>query len=157
MALELKPGEAANLLSLDGGGIKGISTLYILQAIMDKVREIENKTGLNSSKLPRLPVDYFHLAAGTSTGGIIAVMLFRLRMSIKDTIDEYMAIGPQVFGVEAKSGPSRFLEKPLLDCIDKVITTYGRTEAERKDSKNALLVDNQAKMLVHLSRVTRNG
>jgi hypothetical protein len=146
MALDLKPGEAANLLSLDGGGVKGISTLYILQAIMDKVREIENQNGTNPSTEPRLPVDYFHLAAGTSTGGIIAVMLFRLRMPISKAIEKYMEIGPKVFGHEDRSGRARFAEKPLLDCIDEVISQYGQTDEERHDPGSALLVDNQAKM-----------
>jgi hypothetical protein len=71
----------ARLLSLDGGGVKGISSLLILDAIMHQIREKENA----SIKIPdlseRLPVDYFSLAAGTSTGGLIALMLFRLRMS----------------------------------------------------------------------------
>jgi patatin-like phospholipase/acyl hydrolase len=146
MALELKPGEAANLLSLDGGGVKGISTLWVLKTIMDKVKEIEQKDGLNSSDNPRLPVDYFHMAAGTSTGGIIAIMLFRLRMSPDQAISEYMKIGPQVFGTEAKSGPSKFPAQPLLDAIDSVVGTYAKSPEEQKAKGGASLVDNKAKM-----------
>jgi patatin-like phospholipase/acyl hydrolase len=146
MALELKSGEAANLLSLDGGGIKGISTLWILKTIMDKVKEIEKQKGLNTSDEPRFPVDYFHMAAGTSTGGIIALMLFRLRMSPDQAISEYMKIGPAVFGKEAKSGPAKFPAQPLLDAIDSVVGTYAKTPEEQKAEGEALLVDNKAKM-----------
>lgn len=63
-----------NILSLDGGGIRGVSTLLILEAIMEKIRDLK---GLEAS--PR-PCDYFDLIGGTSTGGIIAIMLGRLGM-----------------------------------------------------------------------------
>ena len=86
---ELREGESAKLLSLDGGGVKGISSLVILQAIMEAVKEKEIKEKVNMSDEERLPRDYFHLAAGTSTGGLIALMLFRLNMSTSDAIVAY--------------------------------------------------------------------
>ena len=36
--------------------------------------------------------------AGTSTGGLIGIMLGRLRMSIDDCISEYEKLGAEVFG-----------------------------------------------------------
>jgi patatin-like phospholipase/acyl hydrolase len=103
--LAFDPEQGVNLLALDGGGVKGISTLIILQAIMERVKDYEIENKLNPSRDTRDPVDYFHLAAGTSTGGIIALMLFRLRMSVQKTIDEYEKIGPKVFGLEGESSP----------------------------------------------------
>lgn len=47
------------LLSLDGGGVRGLSALIILQALMEKV---------NSDSPPK-PCDYFDMIGGTSTGG----------------------------------------------------------------------------------------
>jgi patatin-like phospholipase/acyl hydrolase len=144
MALELKAGEAANLLSLDGGGVKGISSLTILKAIMDKVREIED--GNTLAKTPdRLPVNYFHLAGGTSTGGIIALMLFRLRMSPVQAIDAYKAMAKSIFGKKV-SGAASYSEKPLLVAIDEVVATYAKGAQDKKAKGQALLVDNQAKM-----------
>jgi hypothetical protein len=131
MALVLNKGEGAKLLSLDGGGIKGISSLLILKAIMDKVKEIEKNTMANTSDKSRLPVDYFHMAAGTSTGGIIALMLMRLRMSVEDAIVEYNAIGPKVFGTLAKSGEAKFPPEPLEDAIDDVISRYDKVTVEQ--------------------------
>ena len=61
------------ILALDGGGVRGLSSLLILQKLMD---EIADK---NDGK-PVLPCEYFDLICGTSTGGLIALMLGRLRM-----------------------------------------------------------------------------
>jgi patatin-like phospholipase/acyl hydrolase len=62
------------ILALDGGGVRGLSSLLILQKLM---REIQRLKG--DSQLP-LPCQYFDLICGTSTGGLIAIMLGRLRM-----------------------------------------------------------------------------
>ncbi len=47
----------------DGGGIRGISELIILQEIMHRVERTEK---LDHTPLP---ADYFDLICGTSTGG----------------------------------------------------------------------------------------
>lgn len=47
----------------DGGGVRGVCELVILDRIMTKVQE---KDGLD--EIPK-PCDYFHLIGGTSTGG----------------------------------------------------------------------------------------
>ncbi|KAG8532208.1 uncharacterized protein KY384_003849 [Bacidia gigantensis] len=45
-----------------------------------------------------LPCHYFDYIAGTSTGGLISIMLGRLRMSVDECIEEYRALGDEVFG-----------------------------------------------------------
>jgi patatin-like phospholipase/acyl hydrolase len=62
------------VLSLDGGGVRGLSSLLILKEIM---AEIGRSAG---SAQDALPCEYFDLIGGTSTGGLIALMLGRLRM-----------------------------------------------------------------------------
>jgi hypothetical protein len=62
------------VLALDGGGVRGLSSLYMLSDIMEEIRK---KTG--EPKAPR-PCEYFDLIGGTSTGGLIAIMLGRLGM-----------------------------------------------------------------------------
>jgi patatin-like phospholipase/acyl hydrolase len=62
------------ILSLDGGGVRGLSSLLILRDIME---EIERRPGMSS---PAKPCDYFDLIGGTSTGGLIAIMLGLLGM-----------------------------------------------------------------------------
>jgi patatin-like phospholipase/acyl hydrolase len=50
---------------IDGGGIRGLSSLYILRSIMKALDAKEDATTLR----PLLPCQYFDLIAGTSTGG----------------------------------------------------------------------------------------
>jgi patatin-like phospholipase/acyl hydrolase len=53
------------LLSLDGGGVRGLSTLYILKGLMDRLN-------LERKKLaPLKPCEIFDLIGGTSTGGYV--------------------------------------------------------------------------------------
>lgn len=53
------------LLSLDGGGVLGLSSLYILKGIMDRLNYVRRE-----DKLPPVkPCEVFDLIGGTSTGG----------------------------------------------------------------------------------------
>lgn len=70
------------ILSLDGGGLKGIFTTSLLAYI-------EQNT---NKKI----VDYFDLITGTSTGGIIAIAL-GLGFSPKQILDFYVKEGPKIF------------------------------------------------------------
>lgn len=47
----------------DGGGVRGVCELVILDKIMTRIQE---RDGLD--EIPK-PCDYFHLIGGTSTGG----------------------------------------------------------------------------------------
>jgi len=57
--------EGLCLLSLDGGGVRGLSTLYILKSIMDRLNYERKKDNLPVVK----PCEVFDLIGGTSTGG----------------------------------------------------------------------------------------
>jgi patatin-like phospholipase/acyl hydrolase len=54
------------LLSLDGGGVRGLSTLYVLKSIMDRLNHERKK---NANLPPSKPCEVFDLIGGTSTGG----------------------------------------------------------------------------------------
>ncbi|KAI1826668.1 acyl transferase/acyl hydrolase/lysophospholipase [Xylaria intraflava] len=71
------------ILSLDGGGIRGKSSLLVLENIMEAIRIAK---GLDA--VPR-PCECFNLIGGTSTGGIIAIMLGRLGMTVDECIQAY--------------------------------------------------------------------
>lgn len=56
------------LLSLDGGGVRGLSTLYILKNLMAKLAY--ERYGQAASNYPPIkPCEVFDLIGGTSTGG----------------------------------------------------------------------------------------
>jgi patatin-like phospholipase/acyl hydrolase len=52
-------GNDLRLLALDGGGVRGLSALMILQELREKI---------NPDSPPK-PCDYFDMVGGTSTGG----------------------------------------------------------------------------------------
>lgn len=122
-----------NLLCLDGGGIRGLASLYILAELMQKIKfsspspNVQADPG-NEAKDP-LPADYFDMIAGTSTGGIIAIMLGRLRMSVEECITAYKKLGEEVFGKDNETsflkgeGRTKFsevaLERAIADTIEQ--------------------------------------
>jgi patatin-like phospholipase/acyl hydrolase len=65
---ELNPldGRGLCLLSLDGGGVRGLSTLYILKNLMDRLNHERKKTANLS---PVKPCEVFDLIGGAGTGG----------------------------------------------------------------------------------------
>ena len=87
------------ILSLDGGGIRGILTLQLLRRIETLVRE---RTGDDSAVL----ADYFDLIGGTSTGAIIASAL-TLGWTVERIEKLYLKLGNSIF-------ESSFFRKGLL-------------------------------------------
>src|SRR5271167_4731374 len=83
-----RPG-VKKLLAIDGGGIRGVLALEILQKIEDLLKA---KSGRDNFCL----ADYFDYIAGTSTGGIIAAGL-SIGMSIADILTFYQDAGAQMF------------------------------------------------------------
>jgi len=86
--------ERVNLLSLDGGGIRGISELAILDEIM---RRVQAQKGL--AELPR-PCEYFHLIGGSGTGGLVAIMLGRLKMTTEEALEKYNDFASHTFSTK---------------------------------------------------------
>lgn len=80
-------GKQLCLLSLDGGGVRGLSALQILKQLMELIYH----------RNPPKPCDYFDMIGGTSTGGLIAIMLGRLEMSVDECIKEYRKLADDVF------------------------------------------------------------
>jgi patatin-like phospholipase/acyl hydrolase len=171
-----RPGKK-KLLSLDGGGVRGISSLIILQRILEKVAEIEGDgseedleafagSSANSKcaqQQERLPIDYFDLAGGASTGGLIALMLFRLGLSTSAAIKAYEDLAKTVFAVKigcininkipvvGKTISSlwlafkamvstQFAAAPLVKAIDKAIKESSNGDDCQKGGKAPLLL-----------------
>ena len=93
--LDVRPGEGKRILSLDGGGVRGLVTLGILQRIEETLA-------------PRFPgkcedfrlSHYFDLIVGTSTGAIIATAL-ALGMRVNDIKILYEKMCPEIFSRRA--------------------------------------------------------
>lgn len=55
----IMPEQGLRLLALDGGGIRGLSSLMVLDQLMQTI----------DPQSPPKPCDYFDMIGGTSTGG----------------------------------------------------------------------------------------
>lgn len=114
----------------DGGGVRGLSSLIILQHLMRTI---------NLAHPPK-PCDYFDLIGGTSTGGLIAIMLGRLKMDIEECITAYLEISRDVFqpkkrkydifgrASDALKVRGRFDSEALKRGIQKIVVQAGEDE-----------------------------
>ncbi|KAI5777135.1 acyl transferase/acyl hydrolase/lysophospholipase [Geopyxis carbonaria] len=84
------------LLSLDGGGVRGYSTLLLIQELMLSLFVSLEGRAPTPSELPR-PCDHFDLIGGTGTGGLIAMLLGRLRLDVETCKAEYVRVSRAVF------------------------------------------------------------
>lgn len=113
------------ILSLDGGGIKGIFSAAILAFL-------EEDLNLTIS-------DHFDLIVGTSTGGIIALCL-GIGMNPREVVKFYIEKGPRIFPAKAgskvrqvfasKYNPTQ-LQEALRECLG---------EKRLADSKKRLVI-----------------
>lgn len=85
------------ILSIDGGGIRGIVPGQVLVALEQKLQQ-------RDPAKPRI-ADWFDLIAGTSTGGILTCLYLcpdanrRPRFSAPDAVDLYLQHGDNIFDV----------------------------------------------------------
>jgi hypothetical protein len=78
------------ILCLDGGGVRGLASLYLVKHLMDRLNAKHGGS--------RLEVwQEFDLIGGTSTGGLIALMLGRLRMPVEKCIEAYQKLSRKIF------------------------------------------------------------
>ncbi|KAI9776224.1 MAG: hypothetical protein M1816_005406, partial [Peltula sp. TS41687] len=119
------------LLSLDGGGVRGLSTLYILKGLMTQLNQERQAANLPPVK----PCETFDLIGGTSTGGLIAIMLGRLEMGVDECIVAYSDLMKMVFEKKSSWLPiswtgrikSQFDSERLKAAVEEVITPRNRS------------------------------
>lgn len=130
-------GPPLRILSLDGGGVRGYSMLIILQELMHRTFvEIEGRAP-KRHEIPK-PCDHFDLIAGTGTGGLIALMLGRLRLDIDTCKDLYVRLTRRVFetdktfaGIPYKK--TLFKASKLEEAIREVVREHTISEFEGND------------------------
>lgn len=102
---------------------------------MKRVRKL-----LNLDRVP-LPADYFDLMGGTSTGGLITIMLGRLRMSIEETLQAYEMLSQRIFSKKCVfskiHNKSRFDPELFASIVQAIVN-------EKVDDTHAKLIDNRA-------------
>lgn len=115
------------ILSIDGGGIKGVFPAAFLA-------ETETALGLQSV------AQYFDLIAGTSVGGILAIAL-GLGMSAREIVNFLAKLGPDVFPPSSRPtfrllvGLERYDPRPLREGLTRL---FGKRTLA--DSRTRLLI-----------------
>jgi hypothetical protein len=99
------------VLCLDGGGGSGLSQLLVLRNLMQFIRkaeEAESHMDIQPS-FELLPCHYFDYICGTSTGGLLAIMLGLLRLSVETCLlwmGDLEAVCSKQSSVDIRSGQS---------------------------------------------------
>lgn len=70
-----------------------------------------------------LPCHYFDFMYGTSTGGLIATILGRLRMTVPEALELYRKVGDDLFGVRRSRVPLRtkYYHEPLEKAVREIV------------------------------------
>ncbi|XP_052165996.1 patatin-like protein 2 [Oryza glaberrima] len=164
-------GSIVTVLSIDGGGVRGIIPGTILASLEEKLQELDGADARIA--------DYFDVIAGTSTGGLVTAMLTapndqgRPLFAAKDINDFYLKHCPKIFPprsipivglFQSMAGPKydgKYLhsvvqsllgDKRVNETITNVVIptfdikllqpiTFSRFDAQIDVSKNALLSD----------------
>jgi predicted acylesterase/phospholipase RssA len=82
--------EPLKVLCLDGGGCRGQGQIILLRHLFG---QLPLECPVDDVK----PCDYFDLICGTSSGGIVALMLARLEMTIGEALDAFQKFTTDVF------------------------------------------------------------
>ncbi|KAL8124852.1 patatin-like protein 1 [Apium graveolens] len=159
-------GNIVTVLSIDGGGIRGIIPGTILAFLESKLQELDGPNARIA--------DYFDVISGTSTGGLVTAMLTapdqhnnkQPMFSAKDINKFYFQNGPKIFPQDSASatGPKydgKYLRSTIKDILGNITMNetltnviiptfdikliqpmiFSTSDAKVKTSKNALLAD----------------
>lgn len=121
----------ARILSIDGGGIRGILPGQLLTRLES---HLQRASGDSNARI----ADYFDLVAGTSTGGILASLLTcpapaggatpRPRYTAAQAVDLYLERGDEIFSVSAwqklRSAGGLTDEKYSADELEEALGDY---------------------------------
>lgn len=124
-------GRKRRILALDGGGVRGLLTLGVLDELE---KELRRRSGDKDYRLSQ----YFDLIGGTSTGSIIATAL-AFGWQVSDVWAAYRKLMPRVFGKTLGSGVLKplYAEKPLARALKR----FFRSETlESKDLETGLAI-----------------
>jgi patatin-like phospholipase/acyl hydrolase len=93
------------ILCIDGGGIRGLSEILILKELMLQV-QIESNLDFTPE-----PWQCFDLICGTSTGGLIAILVGRLGKTLAECEELFRNLGSEIFSGNAVSRTARLVLK----------------------------------------------
>ncbi|HEY4786301.1 MAG TPA: patatin-like phospholipase family protein, partial [Bacteroidales bacterium] len=115
------------ILSIDGGGIRGIIPGTVLAELEKRIAAVTKKEQAHIS-------DYFDLIAGTSTGGILASILIcpdsgkQARYTAQEAVDLYFKKGEEIFSTslwqKIKTADGMLDEKYPVTGLEDALNEY---------------------------------
>ena len=113
-----QPSAAKRILSLDGGGVRGVVSIAFLERME---AELRRATGNPDMTLGR----HFHLIGGTSVGSIIATML-ALDWPMEKVSRTFLSLCPEIFSKRRWAWPLRtkFNEGALNNKIAAILGVF---------------------------------
>ncbi|KAH7523595.1 hypothetical protein FEM48_Zijuj06G0028600 [Ziziphus jujuba var. spinosa] len=142
-------GNLITILSIDGGGVRGIIPGTILAFLESELQKLDGEEARIA--------DYFDVIAGTSTGGLVTAMLTapdennRPLFAAKDINSFYLQHCPKIFPqdsaaqtIKALTGPKydgKYLRKVLEEKLGDLRLNQTLTKVRRNPSLDALLSD----------------
>ena len=113
---------ALRLLCVDGGGVRGLVPLRVLQNLKKRTKQE--------------PHQLFDLICGSGTGGVLAILLGLLKVPVDECVDLYKELGKEVFEVgwfrmikNVATDRARFSSETLERCMKEVLQKYGHPAA----------------------------
>ncbi|XP_075508372.1 patatin-like protein 2 isoform X3 [Primulina tabacum] len=129
-------GKLVTILSIDGGGIRGIIPATILDFLESELQKLDGKGARIA--------DYFDIVAGTSTGGLVTAMLTapdannRPLYAAKDIVPFYQKHGSHIF--PKKGG--------IIGSVENAVVQLGNPKYDGK-YLHKLIRDNLGKTRLH--------
>ncbi|KAH6962264.1 acyl transferase/acyl hydrolase/lysophospholipase [Ilyonectria sp. MPI-CAGE-AT-0026] len=130
-------GPPLRVLSLDGGGVRGYSIFIIIQELMHRTFVETEGRAPRRHEIPK-PCEHFDLIVGTGTGGLIALMLGRLRLDIETCKELYVRLTRMVFetdktiaGIPYRS--TLFKASKLEEAIKQCVQEHTANDKEGND------------------------
>jgi patatin-like phospholipase/acyl hydrolase len=121
------------ILTIDGGGIRGIIPAVILSHIE---QELQRKTNNPTARL----ADYFDMIAGTSTGGILTAFYLmpadndskRSKYQAQEAIELYKKHGKDIFKKRISLTGAKYEEKGLEQILKDKFSNFKLSETRKK-------------------------
>ncbi|XP_015085189.1 patatin-02-like [Solanum pennellii] len=110
--------EMVTVLSIDGGGIKGIIPGIILEFLEEQLQEMDNNRDARVA-------DYFDVIGGTSTGGLMTAMITtpnennRPFAAANEIVPFYIEHGPKIFESSGKKSGPKYDGKYLMQILQE--------------------------------------
>ena len=137
----MKPGlkteldRGLRLLCFDAGGFQSKASLMILESMMLNISE-------NVAEVAK-PCTYFDIIAGTSFGGVNAIMLARLEYSVEHAIQKYDEFRQKAFGRTGSVEAWAAAGYPIVD--EKPLEEFFKVMGRAGTDFHQLMVDPERK------------